>query len=149
MFMASLADVGWITEDDDLSSEMVIDEEEYYEITSQEKNAQQLALPDESGDVKKEDIPEEAMQKISALEDELQKLRAQIAMMVVAVPTNQVSTPSTPMGAGAPPAPPPPPPPPPTPMSTPLKPVSQIIKEVCVHNEQTAIFKKASEFRDL
>ena len=151
MFMASLADVGWITEDDDLSSEMVIDEEEYYEIKSPEKKAQQLPLPDESGDVKKENIPEEAMQKISALEDELQKLRAQIAMMVVAVPTNQVSTPSTPVGAGAPPAPapPPPPPPPPTPMSTPLKPVSQIIKEVCVHNEQTAIFKKASEFRDL
>ena len=37
MFMASLADVGWITEDDDLSSEIVIDEEEYYEITSPEK----------------------------------------------------------------------------------------------------------------
>ena len=132
MLMASLADVGWITEDDDLLSDPKLDEEELSEITSPEKEIKQPPIAKESADTKKENTSnnDEAMQKISALEDELQKLRAQIAMMIVAVPQNQASTPSTPVGAAAPPPPPLPPPPPPTPISTPLKPVSQIIKEV-------------------
>ena len=73
-----------------------------------------------------------AIAKISALEDELQKLREQIATLVTAPqqPPAAPLTPSIPTGV-APPAPPPPPPPPPPPStSTPIKAVSQIIKEV-------------------
>lgn len=130
--MASLADVGWITDDDSLLSEPVPDEEEIIqnEHKSPEKEIETISVCEQSADVVQENTPNnEAMQKISALEDELQKLRAQIAMMIVTVSQNQ-ATPSTPVGAPAPPPPPPPPPPPQTPISTPLKPVSQIIREV-------------------
>lgn len=132
VLMVSLADVGWITDDDSLLSEPVPDEEEIIqnEHKSPEKEIETISVCEQPADVVQENTPNnEAMQKISALEDELQKLRAQIAMMIVTVPQNQV-TPSTPVGAPAPPPPPPPPPPPQTPISTPLKPVSQIIREV-------------------
>lgn len=129
--MASLADVGWITRDEDSLSDVIPDDkEEVIEHTSPEQETEQLVTFNQPAEDKKENSSnnDEAMQKISALEEELQKLRAQIAMMIVSAPQNQVATPSTPVGSAAPP--PPPPPPPPTPLSTPRKPVSQIIKEV-------------------
>lgn len=132
VLMASLADVGWITDDDDvIFSEPIPDEEIIQnEHGSPEKEIETITVCElPAVAVQETTSSNEAMQKISALEDELQKLRAQIAMMIVTAPQNQ-ATPSTPVGAPAPPAPPPPPPPPPTPMSTPLKPVSQIIREV-------------------
>ncbi|KAJ7375548.1 mitochondrial fission, partial [Desmophyllum pertusum] len=97
MLMASLADIGWITEDDDLLSEPITDEEELEvilnEYTSPEK---------------------ESLETIISLQ-----------------PTNRCKSSDSvhPSGGIRTPPPPPPPPPPPTPMSTPLKPVSQIIRE--------------------
>ena len=135
VLMASLADVGWITDDDDdddVFPEPIPDEEEIVQNEhchwSPEEEIETITVCEQPA-VAAQETPssKEAMRKISALEDELQKLRAQIAMMIVTAPQNQ-GAPSTPVGAPAPP--PPPPPPPPTPMSTPLKPVSQIIREV-------------------
>ena len=141
MMMASLADVAWITEDgnslSNTDSDAMFDEESFMEDCSPQNETEnplstdQLDLDDNG----KENLANnnEAMQKISALEEELQKLRAQIGMMIVANPQSQVSvgTSLTPAGAPVPPLPPPPPPPPPpTLLSTPLKPVSQIIREV-------------------
>ncbi|KAJ7326527.1 mitochondrial fission [Desmophyllum pertusum] len=104
MLMASLADIGWITEDDDLLSEPITDEEELEvilnEYTSPEKESlETISVCNQPTDAVKENSSNnnEAMQKISALEDELKKLQAQIAMMIVAVPQNQ-ATPSTPVG---------------------------------------------------
>jgi len=141
MLMASLADVAWITEDgsslSNLNSDGFFDEESFIEDCNPQKETEELASTDQSDldNIGKEELSNnsEAMQKISALEEELQKLRAQIAMMIVANPQSQVSvgTTLTPAGAPVPPLPPPPPPPPPpTLASTPLKPVSQIIREV-------------------
>ena len=143
MLMASLADVAWITEDDsslsNLNSDGFFDEESFIEDCNPQKETEELASTHQSDldNIGKEELSNnnEAMQKISALEEELQKLRAQIAMMIVANPQSQVSvgTTLTPAGAPVPPPPlppPPPPPPPPTLASTPLKPVSQIIREV-------------------
>lgn len=141
MLMASLADVAWITDDgsslSNLSSDGFFDEESFIEDCNPQKETEELASTDQSDldNIGKEERSNnnEAMQKISALEEELQKLRAQIAMMIVANPQSQVSvgTTLTPAGAPVPPLPPPPPPPPPPPtlVSTPLKPVSQIIRE--------------------
>lgn len=141
MLMASLADVAWITDDDsslsNLNSDGFFDEESFIEDCNPQKETEELASTDQSDldNIGKEERSNnnEAMQKISALEEELQKLRAQIAMMIVANPQSQVSvgTTLTPAGAPVPPLPPPPPPPPPPPTlaSTPLKPVSQIIRE--------------------
>ncbi|XP_074635184.1 mitochondrial fission regulator 1-like isoform X1 [Acropora palmata] len=140
MLMASLADVAWITEDgsslSNLNSDGFFDEESFIEDCNPQKETEELASTDQSDldNIGKEELSNnsEAMQKISALEEELQKLRAQIAMMIVANPQSQVSvgTTLTPAGAPVPPLPPPPPPPPPpTLASTPLKPVSQIIRE--------------------
>ncbi|KAK2558255.1 Mitochondrial fission regulator 2 [Acropora cervicornis] len=140
MLMASLADVAWITEDcsslSNLNSDGFFDEESFIEDCNPQKETEELASTDQSDldNIGKEELSNnsEAMQKISALEEELQKLRAQIAMMIVANPQSQVSvgTTLTPTGAPVPPLPPPPPPPPPpTLASTPLKPVSQIIRE--------------------
>lgn len=141
MLMASLADVAWITDDgsslSNLNSDGFFDEESFIEDCNPQKETEELASTDQSDldNIEKEERSNnnEAMQKISALEEELQKLRAQIAMMIVANPQSQVSvgTTLTPAGAPVPPLPPPPPPPPPPPTlaSTPLKPVSQIIRE--------------------
>lgn len=141
MLMASLADVAWITDDgsslSNLNSDGFFDEESFIEDCNPQKETEELASTDQSDldNIGKEERSNnnEAMQKISALEEELQKLRAQIAMMIVANPQSQVSvgTTLTPAGAPVPPLPPPPPPPPPPPTlaSTPLKPVSQIIRE--------------------
>ena len=142
MLMASLADVAWITDEgsslSNLNSDGFFDEESFIEDCNPQKETEELASTDQSDlhNIGKEERSNnnEAMQKISALEEELQKLRAQIAMMIVANPQSQVSvgTTLTPAGAPVPPLPPPPPPPPPPPTlaSTPLKPVSQIIREV-------------------
>lgn len=133
MLMASLSDIAWITEDDNLTADAdaIPDDKEFQEDCCLENEPKQLlttGLPAIDNDrMENHSNNDEAMQKISALEEELQRLRAQIAMMIVAVPQNQVATPSTPAGAAVPP--PPPPPPPPTPSSTPLKPLSQIIRE--------------------
>lgn len=141
MLMTSLADVAWITDDgsslSNLNSDGFFDEESLIEDCNPQKETEELASTDQSDldNIGKEERSNnnEAMQKISALEEELQKLRAQIAMMIVANPQSQVSvgTTLTPAGAPVPPLPPPPPPPPPPPTlaSTPLKPVSQIIRE--------------------
>ena len=130
MLMASLADVGWITGGNDgllphQSNESAVEESE--------TQAKQLPTSEveENTDYNLTSNCE-AMRKISALEDELQRLRAQIAMMLVDTPPQiqeQLinTTPTTPMDAPVPP--PPPPPPPSTPQST-IKPISQIIKEV-------------------
>ena len=139
--MASLADVAWITEDgnslSNLDSDAIFDEESFLDDCNPQNETEKLTSTDQSDldNIGKEELAtnNEAMQKISALEEELQKLRAQIAMMIVANPQSQVSvgTTLTPAGAPVPPLPPPPPPPPPpTVSSTPLKPVSQIIREV-------------------
>ncbi|EDO39669.1 predicted protein [Nematostella vectensis] len=73
-----------------------------------------------------------AIQKISALEEELNRLRLQIASLVANPPSTPAPTPaplsSTPCTPFAPP-PPPPPPPPPAPGSTSVKSVVDIIKE--------------------
>ncbi|XP_035663635.1 mitochondrial fission regulator 1-like [Branchiostoma floridae] len=80
-------------------------------------------------------VEDAALQRISALEAELNKLRAQIALMA----TVQPQTPSVQPGAGnplgtpqaPPPAPPPPPPPPPPPASlaTPVMNIKEIIRK--------------------
>lgn len=160
MLMASLADVAWITEDgnslSNLDSDAIFDEESFMEDCNPQNETEKLTATDQSDldNIGKEELAtnNEAMQKISALEEELQKLRAQIAMMIVANPQSQVSvgTTLTPAGAPVPPLPPPPPPPPPpTVSSTPLKPVSQIIREnkarrlslapeMCLHSTETS-----------
>ena len=111
LLMASLADVGWITDDDDVFTESIPDEEEIIqnEHKSPEKEIETITVCEQPAVTAQETTSNnEAMLKISALEDELQKLRAQIAMMIVTAPQNQ-ETPSTPVGAPAPPPPPPPP----------------------------------------
>lgn len=128
--MATLADIslmiGVQNEEDldgsSLTTEDHLNFEDEEEQKPEEENKPNTALVNNAS----------AMDKISALEDELQRLREQIALLVT-VPQNQgytpiPSTPSTPAGAPAPP-PPPPPPPPPT-LATPVKPVAQIIREV-------------------
>ncbi|XP_019622713.1 PREDICTED: LOW QUALITY PROTEIN: mitochondrial fission regulator 1-like [Branchiostoma belcheri] len=79
-------------------------------------------------------VEDAALQRISALEAELNKLRAQIALMATmqpqAPPVQQGNPPGTPLQA-SPPAPPPPPPPPPPPASlaTPVMNIKDIIKK--------------------
>ncbi|KAI0231789.1 Mitochondrial fission regulator 2 [Lamellibrachia satsuma] len=75
-----------------------------------------------------------AMRKISALEDELSKLREQIAMIVInqehaGISLRPNATPPPPPPCGLPPPPPPPPPPMPSLLSTPRIPLSDIIKK--------------------
>ena len=125
----TLADIGWVADMEDSGRS------ENPHPTEQEKEL--YTGNSASEDVKsKSEANAAAMEKISALEGELERLKAQIAMLVQCpqpqVPLHPVpmtSTPCTPI-ASLPPPPPPPPPPPLTPCNTPMKSVAQIIKEV-------------------
>lgn len=100
------------------------------------RDSSMLSLDDSFGSISSEQYTDpEAMMKISALEDELAKLRLQIASIVsqTTVPAS-ISTPilpalctSTPVCSPAPP--PPPPPPPPLMQAKKMKTVSEIIAE--------------------
>ncbi|XP_069477219.1 mitochondrial fission regulator 1 [Ambystoma mexicanum] len=138
--IASLADVGWVSEEEGgastrlrsevRSSQAFLALEEPLDFGLPNR---QLSLPNLSRELSTEDIPvvvnNEALQKISALENELATLRAQIAKIVTfqeqqnstAGELNSACSLPLPAGAPGPPAPPPPhPPPPPPPPPPPL-----------------------------
>ncbi|NWX31252.1 MTFR1 regulator, partial [Notiomystis cincta] len=126
--VASLADVGWIAEEEgDVSARL---RSEVRSKTTQPLSGEahcsgrspdrQTSLQSPSGE---EPVPrsaamanEEALQKISALENELASLRAQIAKIVtLQEQQNLTAVGSSPLASAAVPVPPPPPPPPPLP----------------------------------
>ena len=131
LMMMSLADVGWIADMEDSFRS------QNHQITDiLDKECSQNNTQDIKNELVNSQPNDAAMEKISALEGELERLKAQIAMLVQC-PQSQApmfqmpmtSTPCTP-SAPLPPPPPPPPPPPVTPCNTPMKSVAQIIREV-------------------
>ncbi|NXY22354.1 MTFR1 regulator, partial [Atrichornis clamosus] len=126
--VASFADVGWVAEEEGEVSTRF--RSEVWSKTTQPVSGElhhsrksphgQLSLQSPSGE---EPVPrsavmanEEALQKISALENELASLRAQIAKIVtLQEQQNLTIVGSSPVASAAVPVPPPPPPPPPLP----------------------------------
>ncbi|XP_017308759.1 mitochondrial fission regulator 1 isoform X2 [Ictalurus punctatus] len=123
--VASLADVGWIEqEENDVSGRRQLEADSGLAFRTQQcpPLRRQRSLPSMHQAVfapqSQTIVSEQAIQKISALENELAKLRAQIAQIVQAQERNAQSAAPAPGGPPPPPsapplAPPPPPPPPP------------------------------------
>ncbi|KAK3515440.1 hypothetical protein QTP70_021420 [Hemibagrus guttatus] len=123
--IASLADIGWIEqEESDVSERQRLEEGSGLAFRSQQCRPlrRQNSLPSmhQAAPAPQSQmlVNEQAIQKISALENELAKLRAQIAQIVQAQERNAQSAGHAPGGPPPPPlahsfAPPPPPPPPP------------------------------------
>ncbi|NXA67873.1 MTFR1 regulator, partial [Mohoua ochrocephala] len=129
--VASFADVGWIAEEEGEVSTRL--RSEVWSKTTQPlsgevhhcRKSPRRQVPLES--LEEEPVPrsavmanEEALQKISALENELASLRAQIAKIVTLQEQQNMTTAgSSPVASAAVPVPPPPPPPPPPPLPPP------------------------------
>ncbi|KAJ0060794.1 hypothetical protein NL108_001670, partial [Boleophthalmus pectinirostris] len=138
----SFADILWVCEDEGSSSTRTRNHLPFNKHNIVNSNVSRVQKPklhqNQRGLNSRKPAPDpDALKKISALESELLKLRAQIALIVTVPPTPDVEpTPmmsppaltSTPLRPPAP-LPPPPPPPPPCPSTNaPLQSVSELIK---------------------